>query len=136
MESASPNGTGRYLKYAIIVLVAILLILGFFLVREYRTLRREQIIDLHALHLSAILTHHGSLTANDVDAIRPWMTFDYVNKLFNIPGDYLKTHFGITDARYPQLSLAGYARGTRSDIPAFTNNVIGVVYDYLTAKSN
>ncbi len=37
------------------------------------------------------------------------MTFDYVNHLFTLPPQYLETTLGITDGRYPRLTIEEYA---------------------------
>jgi hypothetical protein len=44
------------------------------------------------------------------EEIQLWMTFDYLNKVFSLPPDYLIKSLEITDARYPNLSLTQYAR--------------------------
>ena len=132
----SGNNTRKirsYIKYAIIFLVILLLILGFFLVRNYASLRRAQIIIAREFQLSTLLKKHGPVTANDVTVIRPWMTFDYINKLFNIPPDYLKNALSISDPSYPQLSLYGYANYKHVNATIVVNEVESSTRDYLTA---
>lgn len=124
-----------YIKYAIIFLVILLFVLGFFLVRDYMTLRRAQIIDARELQLSALFKAHGPLTASDVTVIRPWMTFDYINKLFNIPPGYLKNTLSISDSSYPQLSLYGYANHQHVNVTMVVSEVESSTRSYLTATS-
>ena len=131
MKTSEMDGARRYIKYAIIILVVALVLLGVFLVGEYRSLRKAQIISARELQLSAILKNHGPLTASDINIIRPWMTFDYINKLFNLPPDYLKTQLSISDVRYPQLSLSGYANYIHLNIATFTSEVTSTLRDYL-----
>lgn len=43
-------------------------------------------------------------------SIEGWMTFDYINKVYEIPSSYLQTHLSLTDIRYPYVSIDKYAR--------------------------
>jgi hypothetical protein len=138
LNGMSGNGTntiGRYIKYAIIFLAVLLVVLSFFLIRDYVSLRREQIIGARELRLSNLLKDHGPLTAADVTVIRPWMTFSYINTLFKIPPDYLKTDLSVTDPSYPQLSLYGYAKYQHADITTVVNQVERSLSDHLTAAT-
>jgi len=136
MEKPKVNRTHQYIGYAIIVSVVILATLIFFLVREYRAIRRAQIVNARESWFSAVIKNHGPMTANDVGLIRPWMTFDYVNRLFKVPPDYLKTRLNISNTRYPQLSISGYAKYNHLDITAFMSEVTGALHDYLTGAVN
>jgi hypothetical protein len=109
--------------------------LGFFLVRNYISLRRAQIINAREFQLSTLLKNHGPVTANDATVIRPWMTFDYINTLFNIPPDYLKSSLSISDPSYPTLSLYGYANHQHATITTVVSEVENSTRDYLTATS-
>ena len=124
-----------YIKYAIIFLAILLLVLCFFLVREYTALRRAQIISARELQLSALFKANGPLTASDVTIIRSWMTFDYINKLFNIPSDYLKNTLSISDSSYPQLSLYSYANYQHVNVTTVVSEVESSTRDYLMAAS-
>ena len=50
------------------------------------------------------LLHHSHrvLTINDVNRIQNWMTFDYINKVFKLPSDYLKNNLNISDSTLSQ----------------------------------
>jgi hypothetical protein len=127
--------TGRHIKYIIIGTAIVLLILFCLLVINYRALRRAQILNTRGIWFSLVLKNHGSLPVTDVSFIRPWMTFDYVNKLFNVPSDYLATHLSITDARYPRLSLSQYAKTNHFDSTFVTSEVESAVGHYLAAST-
>jgi hypothetical protein len=99
-------------------------------------LRRQQSISTREFWLSALFKQHGPVTANDVTAIRSWMTFDYVNKLFSLPADYLKTQMQISDPHYPQVSLASYAKHNSLDATTFTTDVETAVRNFLTNASS
>lgn len=132
MRTSEGKRERQYVKYAIIILAVIFIFLGIFVVNTYRALRRAQIINARELQLSALLKNRGPLGANDIGVVRPWMTFDYINKLFNIPPEYLKTRLSISDGRYPQLSLFGYAKSVHLATAAFMSEVTSTLRDYLT----
>jgi hypothetical protein len=77
----------------------------------------------------------AQLSADDSTVIRPWMTFEYINKLFNIPPDYFKNALSISDPSYPQLSLYGYANHQHVNATIVVNEVESSTHDYLTATS-
>ena len=57
------------------------------------------------------LTHRRKpVSENDISYISAWMTFDYINQLFNLPKDYLKETMNINDPKYPSLTIAQYAK--------------------------
>lgn len=133
--SSGMNGLGKYLKYAIAILVIVILVLSFFFLKEYVALRRAQIISARELRLSAFLQGHGPLTAGDVGVIRSWMTFGYINTIFKVPPAYLKNALSISDAAYPQLSLYGYADKEHLSAATVTGEVQTALFNYLTASS-
>lgn len=51
----------------------------------------------------------------DINYISSWMTFDYINQLFNLPKDYLAKEMNITDTKYPFLTIAKYAKETNTN---------------------
>jgi len=125
----------RYLRAAIIALIVVLFLLAVLFVWNYISLLRAKVISTRELEISAMLHSHGPLTASDVNVVRPWMTFDYVNRLFNVPSDYLKTKLSITDPSYPRLSISGYASYERSASSIILGQVEQALADYLTATA-
>lgn len=105
MEPKENEPIQRFIKITLVVLGLLLAVLLIFLVRDYLALRRANIINHRELSLSAFVQKHGPLNASDIDVVRPWMTFDYVNRLFGLPNDYLKDQLQISDPRYPRLTL-------------------------------
>jgi hypothetical protein len=106
-----------------------------FLVREYAVLRRERVISAREFWISTILHQHGPVTASDTSFIRSWMTFDYVNDLFHLPSDYLKTQLSVTDPGYPKISIGGYAVRNRIEATTFISELDAAVANYLNATS-
>ena len=124
-------------KILIVVLSIILLWLCFLLWRQYQAIGPNGTFRGGRFHFSTIMSdlRHRPLAVTDTGYIRPWMTFDYINTIFKLPKDYLKTELGITDNRYPRLSINQSAR-TSGQNPISTNNdFVNFVRAYLSSTS-
>lgn len=44
------------------------------------------------------------------EVLRPWMTFEYVNRVFGLPPEALREVLRIADPKYPKLTIASFAR--------------------------
>jgi len=71
----------------------------------------------------------------DVSRIESWMTFDYITKAFGLPGEYLRDGLGISDPRYPFITITYYTHKHGLPTDAFLGRVQGSVMDYVTASS-
>lgn len=120
MGDWNANKIERYIKYTLVILGMVLLVLLAFFVVEYQVLRHEQ-----------IARHRGSLPVTDASAIRTWMTFDYIGRLFMLPPDYLKTELNIADPHYPRITLANYAASQHVPVATFLNEVEQAVSAYM-----
>jgi hypothetical protein len=126
-----PSAERHLLKYTIIGLIIVLVVLFVFLGYAYRGLRRAQVLQARASWLSALLHRHGPLGTGDAGVIRPWMTFDYIDRLFALPPQYLKAQLSISDARYPRLTVGAYANETHASSTAFLTAVQASVGQYV-----
>ncbi len=127
--------TSRYIGYAMLALAVVLAVLFVFLILNYRSIRRSAIMNARESWLTAVIHNHGPLTATDVNYVRSWMTFDYINKLFNLPPDYLKTHLMISDPHYPQLTVSRYASTNNLNPVTFLGKLDDALRSYLTTAS-
>ncbi len=118
-----------------VLLAILIIILAVVFVHESIVLHHEQLVSAHELALSSFLQHHRPLTAGDVTIIRPWMTFAYIDKLFNVSSTYLQSSLSIQDPHYPQLSLSGYANYEHESVATLTTEVEDSLSTYLTATS-
>ncbi len=66
-------------------------------------------------------------TAEEIDQ---WMTFSYINFIFKLPSDYLKTILSITDPRYPNIPIERYARKHHISIPQLLEQIKNSIVDY------
>ena len=67
----------------------------------------------------------------DVDTIRLWMTFDYINVVFRLPNDYLKQILGINDPQYPNVRLDTYAKRSSISPEVLLNTVQQYTASYI-----
>lgn len=121
MERQYHNHLRKYLELLLLLLLLVLLMLSVGLVREYGSVRRLEIMRAHPV-------------MNDVDMIQSWMTFDYVNKLFNLPPAYLASVLKISNAHYPRLLIFRYAEANHFNTQNFLAEVKSSVADYLAGN--
>ncbi len=115
------NHVRKYLEFLLLILLFILLMLSVGLIREYGSVRRLGSMRAHPV-------------ANNVDTIQGWMTFDYVNKVFNLPPAYLASALNISNARYPRLLIFRYAETNHLNAKDFLAAVKNSVADYLAGN--
>ncbi len=51
----------------------------------------------------------------DVERLKPWVTFAFVNKVFKLPPEFLKEALHITDTKYPNLTVEAVAKSQHVD---------------------
>jgi len=66
----------------------------------------------------------------DVNYIDSWMTFKYLNTIFNLPENYLKDSLNISDKRYPNIPLGKYASANKINGQAFMAEVKKIIKAY------
>ncbi len=86
-----------FLIRSLVVLALVILIIG-----EVTVL----IQDFYTTHQSGGIKPHEASERR----IEPWMTFNYINILFNLPSDYLRDRLAIKDERYPNLEIRRFAK--------------------------
>lgn len=109
----------------IIVAVFLIIVAAFLIPYNLRSLYSP----LHGLWMSH---YHRALTAGDVNTVQPWMTFDYVNKVFKLPASYLKNTFQITGSRYPYMTFGAFAKQQKMVPAVFLTKVKQAIHAYLT----
>ena len=62
------------------------------------------------------------------------MTFDYLNKVFNLPADYLQNSLQITDKNYPYITISHYSREERLGPASLATQVQIAIYNYLIGQ--
>lgn len=72
---------------------------------------------------------------NQLVFIEPWMTFQYVNQIFELPEDYLFTELLIKDQRYPNLEIRRYAKENNIVPSLLINQIIVAIHKYRDIES-
>lgn len=125
-----PDEQRRLIDWIVAGLGVVLAVLLFFLVRQSEVLRRESMANAHLARIAAALRDPAAV-ASGTAMIQSWMTFDYINRVFALPPDYLKTDLSVADARYPRLTVGEFAEDDRASASSTLINVQNAVRDYL-----
>ena len=117
--------------FIVIVSLAVLFL------RDLRLLRRHNAFAVVREEMRVFLDGRESraaLTEKDIDSVKPWMTFDYLNRIFLLPPGYLKNALRISDRRYPDLALAKEAKKNRMHPAAYAERVKNAIREYFNNK--
>jgi hypothetical protein len=60
--------------------------------------------------------HRTLVEEPGIDATQSWMTFDYINRVYDLPPDALRTALRIVNPRYPRISVWRYSRDMGVDL--------------------
>lgn len=94
----------KFLSWAVLILlVAILAISLYGMVYNFEFLKLRGEIRLERG------IHRRPGPPPSADQIQNWMTFRYINMLFNLPSDYLRTNLNISNNHYPNLTISSWA---------------------------
>lgn len=118
---------------ALIVLVSLWAILSAALfARDYRSLHRGGFMP----GPREFQRPHRPLGASDLSRISSWMTFAFLEKAFVLPPGYLKDGLGITDPRYPNLTIASAAKGKGQDPDTLLLATRALLASYLSLSAS
>jgi hypothetical protein len=130
MEPKKRQPLGQRIKITLVVLGVVLVALFVFLVRDYLSLRRANLINRRELSLSAFVQKNGTLNSTEVGVIHPWMTFDYINRIFNLPQNYLKDQLHVSNPHYPNITLGSYASAENLNTSETVHDVQNAIVNY------
>jgi len=124
---------------ALILAVLLFLAGAYLVINNYRNLRRSGVFRQPQYHLRSLRnlyrTPQGHASIAEVDLIRTWMTFNYINKAFNLPADYLKTNLGVTDGKYPNVTIAKSAQEQKESENTYLEKLQAAVRQYLSQNN-
>jgi len=116
--------SGKKLVAIWIILTIVVFLLGVFLLaRTFINLKRHGFFGPpigQSFHRRKI----------EVSNIRGWMTFDFLNKSFNLPPEYLKGKLNITEKKYPDITIDSVARSTQDDPGAMLERIKKLIMDF------
>lgn len=121
----------------IMVLITLLLVFSVLLVRNIQFAHKTGVFENH-LPISELLLKHKQMnetSMTDIEYIDAWMTFQYINFIFDIPEDYLKKELSIEDPKYPNITLGKYIKNKGVNRTDFIKRVKEKVYEHMTLRS-
>jgi hypothetical protein len=77
---------------------------------------------------------HGPPTQADIQSIQSWMTFTYINRIFNLPTDYLKTELNISNSQYPNITIAKAIASQSMATNDFLVNMRSIIQAFLISR--
>ena len=90
----------------------LLLLVGIIIIAIFSWLffSTRPVANYHSLPVPSLRRQNQAVIVRDPKLIETWMTFDYLNKIFDLPTNYLQTALAITDPHYPFLTIRHYVR--------------------------
>ena len=95
-------------------------------------------VDVHSLYQTGALRPTRGFRRTYIQTplssptqIQDWMTFSYINHIFNLPPQYLSTALTIQDSQYPNLQISQYAKTKNLNDADFLKQVQQLVSQYL-----
>ena len=79
--------------------------------------------------------HRRPVGVVDVAYIAPWMTFDYITKIFHLPSTYLEQTLQIHDSKYPFITIGQYTKKTNTNSSILIENLQTAVKKYLASST-
>jgi len=124
------------LKIMLIALIISLLIIFVILFNAIHRNNYQNIFKQHKSVNELLFKHknNGTLNPADINYIDYWMTFKYINTLFDLPNNYLKDSFGIANSKYPNISLSKYSATIKINRAVFVDEIKRAVGAYLEAN--
>ncbi|MDP2103520.1 MAG: hypothetical protein Q8K26_01200 [Candidatus Gracilibacteria bacterium] len=118
----------------IVVLIMVLLItFSVFLVHNIEMAKKSGVFTQRKSVYEMLIDHKklNQTTVADIEYIDTWMTFQYINFVFNIPEDYLRDTFRIEDVRYPNMTLGRYVKDQKIDKIQFIVEMKKIARDFM-----
>ena len=103
-----PQLPKKTLKKIITIALAVLCLISliFFIVTVHRLFKSNELaIDYHLKDRPIRMSQNLATSS-----IKIWMTFDYLNVIFQLPKNYLQDVLDIDDSRYPNTRIDHYIR--------------------------
>ena len=81
-------------------------------------------------------THrYKAVTTADIAYISPWMTFDYINKIFDLPPRYLEEILQINNSKYPLLTVQKYSKNANRNSTVVTENIRTAIKQFMASST-
>jgi len=125
-------------SFLIIATIALLMIFSVLLIRNIQLAHKTGVFEKHTPISELLLKNKeaNQTSIADVDYIDVWMTFQYINFVFDIPEDYLKGALHIKDPHYPNLPIGRYMKSNNLDKSVWLEEVKRMVREYVSLHPN
>jgi len=126
----------KHLTLKILLAATILFIIALtaLLVQQYKRIERLSYLHDHRQSIFRSLHGSGPLGAADASSTESWMTFDYIDRAFLLPPTYLETSLGISDGRFPRMTISEYAEDKGIPSGLAVSEVEDAIRFYLSDK--
>lgn len=122
----------RFKKIVGIGTLTLIVLLGVFIVVRVYQLKNQR----HFSWRKYVGTHRRHpVSAADIVYIAPWMTFDYINKVFGLPEAYLEQTVQIQDSKYPFITIQRYAKNSNINTSVLIESIRGSIKQYLASST-
>jgi hypothetical protein len=81
-------------------------------------------------------THKGARPPITINSIAGWMTFDYINRNFKIPDDYLKKELSITSGSYPRITVENEAFAQKVTVEDLISRIKSSIVQLSSSTNN
>jgi hypothetical protein len=112
METTEPNPRWSPKQKVLLGLLAMLLLIVLWLFVQSLRYAIHTIHHRSELYRAQQLRSAHALAPEDVQT---WMTFDYVNRVFGLPKEYLQQNLAIEEKGYPSIQIGRYAKQQHLD---------------------
>ena len=125
----------NYLFVAITITIAVFCISAFYFVRDASRFRGNAVFARPTLGRGFFMLQSRQPTPPSVESLEEWMTLNYINKLFNLPPDYLKLALAVSDVSYPNITISKLSAEKNESADAYVATVKEAVKSYLNQNS-
>lgn len=113
--------------FLVFVLLVFLIYTLIQIVGSITELKREGFISRRNFH-----KYSSKPQINDMQS---WMTFRYINVIFSLPPEYLKTELNILDKSYPNIAISVLAKKNKINPMNLLSSTQQAVQKYLTENT-
>ena len=122
------------LKILLTSLLILILIFAGLLFQQYKQIRHLQHINQRGIALRMLDSKPKPLKQEDASSTQSWMTFDYINHVFDIPPEYLQNQLVIKDKKYPKITISNYSKESGLDQSSTLLKVQDFIRNFLNSK--
>lgn len=133
MPIENPKKWLSFWKWILVALAFLLLLSLALATRALKQLPRNYPLP-YGRDLASAMRHRRPPGSPRITEVSGWMTFDYLNRVFQMPPEYLSQKLGISDKTYPRLSIDQYAKKYKLSEPPVLFSVQQAIREYMAQR--